>query len=351
MKNQWTIKIAAILLSFAVLTASACAQPSVSAASAILMDGQTGRVLWSSNADGRAGIASTTKIMTGLIIAEDCDLSAEVVVSEDAVNVEGSSIDLRAGETLTVEALLYGMMLQSGNDAATALAVYHSGSVRAFAMKMNERAREMGLHQTHFVNPHGLDDEAHYSTAADLAVLAACAMENPIFSKVVSTKMISFGSRSFCNHNRMLWQYDGASGVKTGYTRAAGRILVSCAERKGRRLIAVTINDRQDWADHKMLLDYGFSCYSESIIADADEALAVVPVMSGEKEYVQLAPIETITCSLAADEQWELVCYVPDFVYAPVVAGTLAGEAAVLVDGWEIFRIPLYWRETVVEGT
>lgn len=340
-----------MLLLLAVLMISVGAQPSVSAESAILMDGQTGRVLWSRNAHSRALIASTTKIMTGLIIAEDCNLSAEVVVSEESVNVEGSSIDLQAGETLTVEALLYGMMLQSGNDAATALAVYHSGSVDAFADEMNERAREMGLYQTHFTNPHGLDDEAHYSTAKDLAVLAACAMENPVFCQVVSTKTISLGSRSFCNHNRMLLQYDGAIGVKTGYTRAAGRILVTCAERKGRKLIAVTINDRQDWADHKRLLDYGFSCYSETTIANGNEAVAEVPVISGEKACVQAASAEAITCALAADEQWKLVCHVPEFVYAPVTAGTLAGEAALLVDGREIFRIPLYWRQTVLEGT
>ncbi|MBQ7565822.1 MAG: D-alanyl-D-alanine carboxypeptidase [Oscillospiraceae bacterium] len=254
-----TARIAAAgLLAAAVLLLSALAAPSVSAKSALLLDADTGEILFEKNASSRSLIASTTKIMTALLIAEHCDADAQVVIEPEAVGVEGSSMYLREGDIFTVRQLLYGLMLQSGNDAAAALAQYLDGDEETFVRRMNERAAALGLADTHYANPHGLDSGENYSTAADLARLTAFALENDTFRGIVSTKTVSFGDRTLVNHNKLLWKYDGCIGVKTGYTRAAGRILVSAAEREGRRLIAVTICDGDDWNDHIKLLDYGF---------------------------------------------------------------------------------------------
>lgn len=233
--------------------------PQVSAKSAALLDGTTGECLYAKNGDQRALIASTTKIMTGLLVCEAGELDRTVTVPDAAVGLEGSSIYLKKGETLTRRDLLYGMMLHSGNDAALTLAVSISGTEAAFVRQMNLRARALGLTQTHFANPHGLDSGENYSTALDLARLAQTALQNEQFCAVVSTKTITCAGRTLTNHNKLLWRYDGCIGVKTGYTRHAGRILVSAAARDGRMLIAVTISDPDDWRDHAALLDYGFA--------------------------------------------------------------------------------------------
>ena len=233
--------------------------PQVSAKSAALLDGTTGECLYEKNGDQRALIASTTKIMTGLLVCEAGDLDRTVTVPDTAAGIEGSSMYLKSGETLTRRELLYGMMLHSGNDAALTLAISVSGSEAAFVRQMNRRARALGLMQTHFANPHGLDSGENYSTALDLARLAQAALQNEQFRAVVSTKTITCAGRTLTNHNKLLWRYDGCIGVKTGYTRHAGRILVSAAERGGRMLIAVTISDPDDWRDHVSLLDYGFA--------------------------------------------------------------------------------------------
>ena len=233
--------------------------PQVSAKSAALLDGTTGECLYEKNGDQRALIASTTKIMTGLLVCEAGDLDRTVTVPETAAGTEGSSMYLKSGETLTRRELLYGMMLHSGNDAALTLAISISGSEAAFVRQMNRRACALNLTQTHFANPHGLDSGENYSTALDLARLAQAALQNEQFRAGVSTKTITCAGRTLTNHNKLLWRYDGCIGVKTGYTRHAGRILVSAAERGGRMLIAVTISDPDDWRDHVSLLDYGFA--------------------------------------------------------------------------------------------
>ncbi len=186
-------------------------------------------------------------------------IGKNVTVPDAAVGLEGSSMYLKNGETLTRRDLLYGMMLHSGNDAALTLAISVSGGEAAFVRQMNLRARALGLTQTHFANPHGLDSGENYSTALDLAHLAQAALQNAQFRLAVSTKSITCAGRTLTNHNKLLWRYDGCIGVKTGYTRHAGRILVSAAERDGRMLIAVTISDPDDWRDHAALLDYGFA--------------------------------------------------------------------------------------------
>ena len=252
--------------------------PGISARSAIVMDADTGAVLFEREADRRSLIASTTKIMTGLLICRDLDPEETVPVPEQAVGVEGSSMYLEAGEKLTVRELLLGMMLHSGNDAAAALAILHSGDTTAFAAEMNRTAAELGLTDTHFANPHGLDSEENYSTARDLARLTAAALENELFLQTVSTKTCTVsGNRVLTNHNKLLRQYEGCIGVKTGYTRAAGRILVSAAEREGRRLICVTIHAPDDWRDHCALLDLAFAGYQPRELARRGEPLMRAP--------------------------------------------------------------------------
>jgi len=318
-----------------------------SAESYVLMDAQTGRILEQRLPQKRALIASTTKIMTALVVCEQCNVLDRVCIPQEAVGIEGSSIYLKAGEVLTVQELLYGMMLHSGNDAATALAIYCGGTVEGFAELMNDKARNIGLLNTHFANPHGLDAPDHYSTAEDLAKLAAYAMENPIFEKTVSTKTVNISGRSLRNHNKLLWKIEGADGVKTGYTRAAGRILVSSAVRQGRRLICVTISDPNDWQDHEQLLERGFSRYSVCQAVTKGQTIITVEVVGGQNNTVDLVACEDFYYSLKEDEYLVIVPPQHTFVYAPVVEGACAGYASVCLDGKTIGRVPVAYKETV----
>lgn len=319
----------------------------LSARSAILLDGMTGRVLYEKNADEKSLIASTTKIMTGLLICEQCALDSRVQIRPEATNIEGSSLYLKAGEVLSVRELLYGLMLHSGNDAAVALAIFCDGSIEGFADRMNAKADLLELGHTHYKNPHGLDDDGNYSTARDLARLTAVAMENPDFRSIVSTKSVTVGNRSLVNHNKLLWRYEGAVGVKTGYTKAAGRILVSAAERNGRRLIAVTINAPNDWSDHTQMLDYGFSGFTSTPVLTADKPLMAVPVLTGTEKSIYATAEESFSCPLSEGETAVVRLHLPQFVYAPVQAGESAGYAAILVDGVEVGRVELYWTSSV----
>lgn len=251
---------AAVFLAAAPRAGAVATQPpSMQARSAALLDAQTGEVLYEKNGAQRALIASTTKIMTGLLVCEAGGLDRSVRVPALAAGLEGSSMGLQSGEMLSRRALLYGLLLHSGNDAALTLAIAVSGSQAAFVRRMNRRAQALGLADTRFANPHGLDSGENYSTALDLARLTREALKNPDFSAVVATKRICCAGRTLVNHNKLLWRYDGCIGVKTGYTRHAGRILVSAAQRGGRTLIAVTLADPDDWNDHIALLDFGFA--------------------------------------------------------------------------------------------
>ncbi len=228
----------------------------VSATAAVLMDADMGQVLYEKNGDRQMLIASTTKIMTALVVLEHAAPDDVITVTPDHM-AEGSSMYLRAGETVRVEELLYGLLLCSGNDAALALTEC-AGGLTPFVALMNEKAAALGMAHTSFANPNGLDADGHYSTARDMAVLAAAAVENPTFRRICSSRSVTIGQRTMENHNRLLRQVEGCVGLKTGYTQAAGRTLVSCAERDGCRLVAVTLQDGNDWADHAALYDYGF---------------------------------------------------------------------------------------------
>lgn len=228
-----------------------------SATAAILLDADSGAVLYEKNADRQMRIASTTKILTALVALECAPLQKEITVTAEHL-AEGSSMYLKLGETVTVEALLYGLMLCSGNDAALALACACCGSVESFVAEMNRKAGEIGMENSSFANPNGLDAEGHYSTARDMARLAAYAAKDPAFVRFCSTIQVSTAGRTMTNHNRLLRELEGCIGMKTGYTMAAGRTLVTCAVRDGRTLVAVTLQDGNDWADHKALYQYGF---------------------------------------------------------------------------------------------
>lgn len=319
----------------------------LSAQKAILMDGETGRVIYEKRADEKSLIASTTKIMTAIIICEQCNVLDRMCIPKEAVGIEGSSIYLQEGEILTLQELLYGMMLHSGNDAAVALAIYCGGTVEGFAGMMNDKARMLKMRGTHFVNPHGLDAPDHYSTARDLAILAAYAMENPIFAKTVSTKSVTVGNRSLTNHNKLLWRVEGADGVKTGYTKAAGRILVSSAQQQGRRLIAVTIEDGNDWADHAALYAEGFQQYSIRQVVSKGQIMGCLPVFGGAMEQVELVAAEDFSYALRPDETPVICLSQKGMVFAPVVEGGDAGFAYICLDDRAVGKVRVKYAGTV----
>ncbi len=243
---------------------SAGAPPSVSAESAALID-ESGQILYEKNANVKGYPASTTKIMTALVALEKLDelglgMDSEVIIPEEAVGIEGSSIYLKKGERISIEELLYGLMLQSGNDSATALAMCVGGSLSSFVSMMNEKAEALSCSGTHFTNPSGLYEENHYTTAADLARIAGEAMKRDDFRKIVSAKdwQNKDGSRSFHNKNKTVFQYDGATGVKIGFTKASGRTLVASAKRDDKEMIAVVLRDGNWFNDAYALMDYGF---------------------------------------------------------------------------------------------
>ncbi len=261
---MWKKLCGVLLVLGLLLTLLPCRAEAVqlSAAAAILMDADSGKVLYEKDAARKMRIASTTKIMTALVVLEHARLTDTITVTNDHM-VEGSSMYLKPGEVVTVEELLYGLLLCSGNDAALALADC-CGGLAAFVSAMNDKAAALGMTGTSFANPNGLDDENHYSTARDMAVLAAYAAKDPTFRRICSTRTATVGGRTMTNHNKLLSQVEGCIGMKTGYTKAAGRTLVSCAERQGRRLVAVTLCDGNDWADHKALYEMGFGAMAEN---------------------------------------------------------------------------------------
>ena len=319
----------------------------VSARRAYVLDAVSGRELFVRNPDERSLIASTTKIMTALIVCEQCNVLDRMRIPKEAVGIEGSSMYLKEGEVLTLQELLYGLMLSSGNDAAVALAIYCGGTVEGFAELMNDKARNLGLTGTHFENPNGLDSPGHYSTARDLAKLAAYAMKNPIFYKTVSAKSVRIGERCLTNHNKLLWKLEGADGVKTGFTKAAGRILVSSATRQGRRIIGVTIDAPDDWNDHCQLLNEGFARYQDRQIVQAGQRVSVQEVLGGDARRIEMLAAEDFSYALAAEECPQLVLPGPGFVYAPAVEGAEAGFAYVLINGTVIGKVPVVYGATV----
>lgn len=342
-------KFTGILLSLALIFAvkiPAQAELAVSAKAAILMHADSGRVLYEKNADEHMLIASTTKIMTAIVVLEHCELDDLVEVDSRSAGIEGSSMYLKAGESYTVEDLLYGLLLVSGNDAASALALHVADSMEAFAELMNAKAAELGMTESSFKNAHGLDEEGHYSTARDMAKLAAYCMGNEDFARIAGTVSHTVGEQTLVNHNRLLREYDGCLGLKTGYTMAAGRTLVTCAERDGARYVCVTLNDPDDWDDHKALYDWAFANYSFAEVIPAGLSYEV-PLISGAE---MTAPAETEGAAYALiqnGESYDMELELPAFAFAPISEGERAGRAVACSDGQEIASVRIVYSEDV----
>ncbi len=317
----------------------------VSAEAGIVYHPATQQVLWERSSDEKLLIASTTKIMTALIALERCDLTETVTVTAEMANVEGSSMYLQVGQDYTVEELLYGLMLASGNDAATALAIHTAGSEAAFAELMNSKARELGLENTSFENPHGLDGTLHYSTAYDMARLAACAMDDPDFQKIVGTRHTTIKGLTYVNHNRLLWQCEGVIGVKTGYTKAAGRTLVTCCEREGERLICVTLSDPDDWKDHKALYDWAYQTYRVRTLLGKDTRFEV-PLLTGDGTSAPVEPLYDVTIFAGDGCKVSYQVELPGVDFGPVYAGEKAGQVLVKIDGNTVGQVPLVYMNT-----
>lgn len=333
MKKKLVCLICVLILSVQLaIPASAHFNQELSAECAILYCADTGEVLYEKNADKEMLIASTTKIMTAIVIIENCDLDDELVPEPEWCAVEGSSMYLDYTKTYTVREILTGMLLVSGNDAATALACYCSGDERSFSALMNDKARKLGLTHTSFRNPHGLDDDEHYSSARDMAVLAAYCMDNPEFSGIVSRYCATVKDNTYYNHNKLLVSYDGCIGVKTGYTMAAGRTLVSCAERNGMRLICVTLSAPDDWNDHTKLLDYGFENYSMTSYSPESFKLSI-PVISGAKDSAFAVPQEDIRLLINKNDKVDVRLELPKLIFAGALKGEKVGYIQVFVNG------------------
>lgn len=318
---------------------------STSAQACVLMY-EDGRCLYEKNADDKNLIASTTKLMTAIVSIENAELDDKVKVKTEHCAVEGSSMYLKAGEKYTVKELLLGLLLASGNDAALALAEHVSGGSREFAALMNEKANELGMNNSSFANPHGLDERGHYSTARDMAILMLYCMDNPTFKELTSTYTATVKDQSYTNHNKLLVTYPGCIGGKTGFTSAAGRCLVSCCERDGVRLVCVTLSDPDDWKDHASLYDYAFEQYCLRDIGS--EAVFQIPLISGSKESITVAPNEEFKFFMQRDEKIELRVEIPAFIFAPVKIGETAGKICVIIKNNVVAELPLVYTEDAV---
>ena len=301
----------------------------ISAESAILIDADSGRVLCEQNAFLKRPMASTTKIMTALIACEKGKLNDIVTISPYASGTEGSSLWLKIGEKLTLEDLLYGLMLKSGNDAAIAIAEHIAGSTDAFVLMMNKRAKELGAYNTNFKNPHGLDNDGHHTTAYDLALIAMEAMKNDKFVMFASAKTHSIPmegenwSRALKNHNKLLWKYDECIWGKTGFTKLAKRCLVSAAEKNGVRLICVTLNAPDDWNDHKLLFDYGFENFKKENVIEKNKKITTLKI--NEKTKADLIAKDSFEALISSEDKirTEIIF---DTVSLPIEKGKKCGN-------------------------
>lgn len=355
---KWFRRILIGLLISSNIYVSTCfaeAGPNLTAKSAIVIDAQTGRIIYGKDEESRRYPASTTKIMTLIVALEQGNLNDVVVASKNASETEGSSIWLEKSETLRMLDLLYGIMLVSGNDATVAVAEHIAGSVDNYAKLMTKKAHEIGADNTNFVNSSGLPDVNHYTTAHDLAKIAAYGYKNPMFEEIVSTKtkIIPWAKKDFgrelFNENRMLWIYDGANGVKTGYTDAAGRCLVSAAKRDGIQLIAVVLDSEFMWNDSIALLNYGFQNIKPVSIYKKGEILKTVAVQSGKKDSIQLHIKKEITLPVVDGEtdKFKTVIDAPDIIDAPVKKGDKVGKVRVLYQDNEVANVDLTAGEDV----
>jgi len=314
----------------------------------MLYDPLTGMVLYEKDACARRSMASTTKIMTALVALEIYDPEAAVVIDRAWTGIEGSSMYLKAGEQMQILDLLYGLMLMSGNDAAVALASLLTGNADDFVTLMNRKAQELGLRDTAFANPNGLEAEGHYSTAYDMAQLMAAAMENALFREIAGTSSCNRAGRYMRNHNKLLTGYDGCTGGKTGFTRKAGRCLVSSAMREGRQLIAVTLNAPDDWNDHAALYDQAFA-EMERVQLCTGGSVGEVPVAGGREERCALYIEQGFALPLFSGERAQIALTIegPRMIYGPVQAGDPYGCLKVYLGEQVLFTTPIYYKTEI----
>jgi len=348
-------KIVAIILVLAAISSSVftASAADVSALCAVTIETDNGNILYEKNAHTKKGPASTTKIMTAIVAIENCPIDTEIKIPSEAVGIEGSSIYLKNNEVLTLEQLLYALLLQSANDAATAIAIAVAGSTESFVEIMNEKVKELGLQNTHFSNPHGLYEDDHYTTAYDLAFITRYALQNETFSKIVSTKTAKIpcgenGLRVLVNHNKLLSSYEGCIGVKTGYTKQCGRCLVSAAKKDGVTVIAVTLNAPNDWEDHRRLLDEAFEKLTKVTLALPGSLSFDVPVTGGAKNCVSAVNKDSLafTC-IKSNLNITHEVILERFLFAPVEKNTVLGEVVFYNNKEEIGRVKLYSGESV----
>lgn len=331
----------------------------VTAKSAILIEASTGRVLYEKNAFERMPMASTTKIMTAILAIENSNLSDTVVVSPKASDVGESSIWLAAGEKMTMSDMLFGLMLASGNDAAVAIAEHVAGSVDEFSQMMNAKAKEIGAYNTNFCNPNGLPIDDHYTTAYDLALISAYAMKNDFFKELVKTQYKTIPwegheyNRVVKNKNKLLWQYEGGNGIKTGYTKAAGKCLSAAAERDGMQLISIVLSAPDMFNDCVKLLDYGFKNYSSKLIQQAGEYIGDVNVNQGTEDNFQVYTQQDIYYPLTDEEfsKLEKRTYIEKILDAPVLEGQKVGYVDIWLGTNQIYSVALTAPDTIGENS
>lgn len=345
-------KLLIVFLSL-ILTANLLATNKISAlsdSSYVVINADTGKILKGSNYNTKLPMASTTKIMTALILAEQQNLNKIVTVKQEMLKVEGSAMGLKAGDKVSYSSLLYGMMLSSGNDAANVTAYSIGGSLKKFAKIMNNKAKSLGLYNTNFVTPSGLHNDNHYTTAYDLALLTKYALDNKHFKKACSTykAVVYFGNPltryTLTNHNRLLLNVNGCIGVKTGFTKKAGRCLVSACEKDGKRIICVTLNDSNDWQNHKEFLDFGLNS-TISYTPKAPKENNYVNVIGGNKREVKVnLNLKPITLTKQELKEFKLKVHIPKFVYSPINKTQKIGEASYFVNNTKVksFNITSY---------
>lgn len=347
-------KLFALLLCFMIISNSTLVSAlDLSAQSAVLLDADTGRVIYSKNSRKKMGMASTTKIMTALVALDKYNPSDVVTASYKASMTEGSSIYLKPNEKMSLEDVLYGLMLASGNDAAVAIAEHIGKNQYTFVEYMNKKVINLGLNDTHFENPNGLSDKNHYTTAYDLAMITREAMKNEIFRGIVSTKnkvlksLSGENDRYVKNHNKLLWQYDNCIGVKTGFTKKDGRCLVSAAAQDDVNLIAVTLNAPDDWNDHKKMFDFGFDCMSKKKIISKGKYAGNVKVNNGINDNTRCIFKENFFVSIKEDDE---VMIKKNLIYnmnAPVKKGDTAGYAEIYINGISFGRVDIITDQTI----
>lgn len=343
--RQWIAALVLASLQVSAFPTAVSDVPELHATSAVIVS-EDGQLIYGIDPDRSMPMASTTKLMTALIAAETMDPDREINIKEEWCGIEGSSMYLRPDERYTVRELLTGLLLASGNDAVVALACCCAGDIKSFAGQMNSMAAALGMRHTQFQNPHGLPEEGHYASAGDLAILMTEVMRHDLLADLMCAKTAEIHGRVLLNHNQLLGRYAGCIGGKTGYTTAAGRCLVSCAEREGLRLICVTLDDPDDWNDHERLYDWAFSHFELRQI-DEDTAAFEVPVLGGLTKEIHVAPEHSCRVLTPRDAELKLAAQLPFYVFAPISKGASAGTVKILLENEPIAELALVYEESV----